>query len=288
MGKRPRAKPRILWLLALFLLLFLLWVAWSNVAPQLTTHTVISERLPAAFDGYRIAHVSDLHNTEIGKENAKLLALLKDASPNVIAITGDTVDCRRTDVDVALAFLGEAVKIAPCFYVTGNHETGIEKKAYADYEAAMTALGVTVLHGQAVTVDRGGASISLAGIDDPTFNRRYTGGKGPSLTTDGIQGLLPADGFTVLLSHRPEFFETYVSAGVDLVLTGHVHGGQFRLPFVGGLYGPNQGILPTYDAGLYTEGRTNMIVSRGLGNSSFPIRFNNRPNLVLIELACSP
>lgn len=90
--------------------------------------------------------------------------------------------------------------------------------------------------------------------------------------------------FTLLLSHRPELFEIYVNNEVDLVLSGHAHGGQFRLPFVGGLVAPNQGLFPKYDAGLYTEENTNMIVSRGIGNSILPFRFNNRPEVILIEL----
>ena len=92
------------------------------------------------------------------------------------------------------------------------------------------------------------------------------------------------DGFTLLLSHRPELFEVYVTCNADLVLSGHAHGGQFRLPFIGGLAAPNQGLFPKYDAGLFSEGKTKMIVSRGIGNSIFPFRFNNRPEVVLIEL----
>ena len=89
---------------------------------------------------------------------------------------------------------------------------------------------------------------------------------------------------TILLSHRPELFETYVCCGVDLVLCGHAHGGQFRLPFIGGLVAPNQGLFPKYDSGLYTDGKTNMVVSRGLGNSIIPFRFNNRPEVILVEI----
>ena len=93
-----------------------------------------------------------------------------------------------------------------------------------------------------------------------------------------------SDSFTLLLSHRPELFEIYVNNEVDLVLSGHAHGGQFRLPFVGGSVAPTPGLVPKYDAGLYTEENTNMIVSRGIGNSILPFRFNNRPEVILIEL----
>ena len=92
------------------------------------------------------------------------------------------------------------------------------------------------------------------------------------------------DGLTILLSHRPELFDTYANHNIDVVLSGHAHGGQFRLPFIGGLVAPNQGLFPEYDAGIYTEGNTNMLVSRGVGNSILPFRINNRPEVILIEL----
>ena len=92
------------------------------------------------------------------------------------------------------------------------------------------------------------------------------------------------DGYTILLSHRPELFETYAQNNVDLVFSGHAHGGQFRIPFVGGIVAPNQGLFPEYDAGMYTEGNTNMVVSRGIGNSVIPFRLNNRPEVILVEL----
>ena len=110
-------------------------------------------------------------------------------------------------------------------------------------------------------------------------------GEVPAMVDTKLRGLIgDKDNYTILLSHRPELFEAYVNCGVDLVLSGHAHGGQFRLPFIGGLVAPNQGLFPKYDAGLYTKGDTNMIVCRGLGNSIIPIRFNNRPEIVLLEL----
>ena len=111
-------------------------------------------------------------------------------------------------------------------------------------------------------------------------------GEVPAMVSTKLNSLTgDENGYTILLSHRPELFDTYVSCGVDLVLSGHAHGGQFRLPLIGGLVAPNQGLFPKYDAGLYTDGGTNMVVSRGLGNSIIPIRFNNRPEIVLVELS---
>jgi predicted MPP superfamily phosphohydrolase len=95
------------------------------------------------------------------------------------------------------------------------------------------------------------------------------------------------NGFTILLSHRPELFDTYANHDLDLILSGHAHGGQFRIPFIGGVVAPNQGFFPKFDAGIYTDGDTNMLVSRGVGNSIFPFRVNNRPEIILIELKSS-
>lgn len=148
------------------LLALIIWIAWGNTALELNTYTVSGEKLPEAFDGYRVAHVSDLHNAEMGKDNEKLLDMLRDAEPDIIAITGDLIDSRKTDIDTALQFAEAAMEIAPCYYVTGNHEARVAE----------------------------------------------------------------------------------------------------------------------YDAGLYTQEYTNMIVSRGIVNSIIPFRFNNRPEVVLVKL----
>lgn len=268
------------------LIALVFWIAWGNTALQLNTYTVSSDRLPEAFRGYRIAHVSDLHNAEMGDDNKNLLAMLQDAEPDIIAITGDLIDSRNTDIEIALHFAEEAVKVAPCYYVTGNHEARKFERIYADFEAGLIEAGVVILHDSEIMLEREDVNISLIGIDDPAFAENNGGGVGLSMASEHIGALSTNDGFTILLSHRPEFFNQYVRADVDLVLSGHAHGGQFRLPFVGGLVAPNQGLFPKYDAGLYTEENTNMIVSRGIGNSILPFRFNNRPEVILIELQC--
>lgn len=258
------------------------WIAWGNTALELNAYTITSERLPDAFNGYRIAHVSDLHNAEMGDGNEKLLAMLREAEPDIIAITGDLIDSRNTDVAVALAFAEEAVQIASCYYVTGNHEARVSE--YGELKAGLEAAGVVVLENERAEIELSGETITLLGVDDPSFNTDYLFGDDATVISTQLAGITKEDEFTVLLSHRPELFDTYVDCGMDLVLSGHAHGGQFRLPFVGGLVAPNQGFFPEYDSGLYTEDGTNMIVSRGIGNSIVPFRFNNRPEVILVEL----
>ncbi len=254
--------------------LLILWITWGNGALILTEITVTSDALPADFAGLRIAHVSDLHNAEMGEKNDRLLAMLREADPDLIAITGDIVDSRRTDLGIAAAFVREAVKIAPCYYVTGNHEARLPATLYAELEASITAAGAILLRNEAIILTRGNASITLAGIDDPSF---------AGIKAD-LAALLPEESFSLLLAHRPEHFADYIAAGAELTLSGHAHGGQFRLPLVGGVVAPGQGLFPRYDAGLYTEEGASLIVSRGIGNSIFPFRINNRPEVVLITL----
>lgn len=255
-----------------------LWILWADRALVQTDVMLTQSQLPELFDGFRIAQVSDLHNTQFGKKNEKLLALLRQAQPDMIAITGDMIDSRRTDIAVALDFAEEAVKIAPCYYVTGNHESRIPE--YAVLEQGLEAAGVTVLRNETVTLERDGQLLTVAGVDDPAFSGR----EAPEAVMDRVLQSVISDGYTLLLSHRPELFGNYCQNGADVVLSGHAHGGQFRLPLVGGLVAPGQGLFPKYDAGVFSSGSTSMVVSRGLGNSIIPIRIGNRPEVVVITL----
>lgn len=278
-------RHKFIWFSVVLAVVFglILWIFWGNTALELSTYTIRSDSLPAGFDGFRIAQISDLHNAEIGKDNEKLLAMLRDAEPDIIAITGDLIDSRHTNVEVALKFIQEAVKIAPCYYITGNHEARIPK--YSELKTGMETAGVTILRDTQTQIRMGNEAITLIGLNDPSFQTGYLFGDSATVTdTKLIQLHTADDGFTLLLSHRPELFDTYVKNSIDLVLTGHAHGGQVRLPFVGGLLAPHQGLFPEYDSGLHTAERTNMIISRGIGNSLFPFRVNNRPEVVLIEL----
>ena len=268
---------------AAVLIALVIWIAWGNTALELNTYTVTSSRLPKNFDGYRIAHVSDLHNAEMGESNEKLLSMLREADPDMIAITGDLIDSRNTDVEIALQFVQEAMKIAPCYYVSGNHEARVNE--YEEMKTGLISAGVIILEDAQTEISIEGETITLIGINDPSFQTDYLFGDSETVISSKLTEL-HTDGevFTILLSHRPELFDTYADHDVDLVLSGHAHGGQFRLPFIGGVVAPNQGLFPEYDAGIYTDGNTNMLVSRGVGNSILPFRINNRPEVILIEL----
>ncbi len=267
-------------LCALFSLTFAFggWVIWANTALEQTDYEIASARLPREFDGFRIAQIADLHCAEYDGDNQKMLSMLQDAHPDMIVFTGDTMDERHQDKSGTLEFLRACVQIAPCYFITGNHECAMNRTDYYDLEAQIREIGVNVLHDKAVTLEKGDASITLLGVDDENFL------DDPIHTPAKLRELAGTDGFTVLLSHRPEYFGRYAESGIDLVFSGHAHGGQARLPLIGGLYAPGQGALPEYDSGVYTHGNTTMVVSRGIGQSSFPLRFNNRPELVIVTL----
>ena len=260
------------------------WTVWGNTALMVSTISISSSRIPAAFSGFRIAQISDLHNAEFGKNNAELLKLLSESRPDIIVITGDLIDANHTDVGIALGFAQESVRIAPTYYVTGNHEAASPQ--YDTLKAGLEEAGVIVLEDEAVSLERNGETITLLGLGDPDFTvKGDMFGETSAMVSTKLKNLDDGEGgYTILLSHRPELFETYVNCSIDLVFAGHAHGGQFRLPFIGGVIAPNQGLFPKYDAGLYTDGGTNMVVSRGIGNSIIPLRFNNQPEIVLVEL----
>ena len=260
-------KKKLKFMIPLVLVLAIAWVLWGNLTVGLTQVTIQEENLPMAFHGLKIAHVSDLHNSHLWKQ---AIQKLQNAKPDIICITGDMVDSSRTDVDAALAFAAEAMKIAPCYYITGNHELRLATDTYEALVDGLRKLGVTVLSNEAVTLERGDAEILIVGAS--WGSAAY------------MEEQFSYDGYRMLLVHDPKEFENYAAGNYDLVLSGHVHGGQFRIPLLGGLLAPSQGWFPTYDAGLFSSGVTDMYISRGVGNSSFPLRLNNRPEVVLITL----
>lgn len=279
-----RKTRHIVSLVLLSIALVGLWIVWGNCTMKTTSIAIHDGNLPAEFDHFKIAQISDLHNAEFGENHSTLLNILRKEQPDIIAITGDFVDSGHTDIDTAVSFAEQAVQIAPCYYVTGNHEAWLGD-AYAGLEEQLRNCGVTVLRNESVILERGNASIELIGVDDPDFVSTeslfdLSGG----ILSSEIQTAKQSDGYTILLSHRPEVFDVYVEQAINLALCGHAHGGQFRLPFIGGIVAPNQGLFPKYDDGVYRDGATTMVVSRGIGNSIIPVRINNRPEVVVVSL----
>lgn len=266
-------KGRRIVILAAVILLMAGFFYWQNNDLGVTEYRYESAKLPAGFDGFTVVQVSDLHNKEFGKDQSRLLPMIEAADPDLIIITGDLVDSRRRGSDAALAFARGAVGIAPTCYSPGNHEGRIEniETLYADLEAA----GVTLLLDRAVPLTHNGDTVTFAGATEAAV-----------LSDNGFHALrgLCEEEFTLLLAHHPELYETYQKEGFDLVFSGHAHGGQIRIPGLGGMFSPGQGFFGGYTDGIHSFGETTLVISRGLGNSLFPFRIFNRPELVKVVL----
>ncbi len=264
-------------------IVIILFCNFQNKHLETTHYTYAAEQLGADLEGYRIVQISDLHNAKFGKNNQKLVDRIRECEPDMIVLTGDLVDSNYTNVDRAVQFVDEIVKICPVYYVTGNHEYWLEKSEYDELMDGLIGAGVVILDDQVVEISRGDAKFRLVGLDDKSLADGTLG-----TLLNNTHNVVHEDSdereFTVVLAHEPQYFARYAGTGVDLVLSGHAHGGQFRLPFVGGIVAPDQGFLPEYTAGEYYMNGTEMIVSRGLGNSVIPVRLFNFPEIVCVEL----
>jgi len=252
----------------------------------------------------RIVHLSDMHSKSFGQDNNKLLKSVKDLNPDIIVFTGDLIDSRRYEEEVSSNTMAALLNIAPVYYVIGNHESRREQYENSLQQKLINS-GVKVLRNDVHAIDKKGRNIYILGVDDPykdtrSYNKKIKDsevlkrninealgkihlGKVEKTLSRGVP--LNKDHFTILLSHRPEQIETYAHCGVDLVFSGHAHGGQMRIPFIGqGILAPNQGYFPKYTSGIHKLGETALVISRGLGNSSFPFRVFNRPEIVFVEL----
>lgn len=266
-----------LWRLALFAVILVGFWYFENRTIAAETFEIISDRLPAAFDGLRVVELADLHGTEFGPGNRDLVEEVRAARPDLITVDGDLAD-EHTDLEVIRTLAGELVKIAPTYYVTGNHEWAMDGRR--ELFAILEEAGVTALHNEYAVLERDGQSIVVAGVDDPNGPWDQ---KTPEELTAEIRAAL-GDPYVVLLAHRNDQLERWEALELDAVLAGHAHGGVIRLPVVGGLLGTGMQFFPEYTAGIYRAGRTSMLVSRGLGNSGVPFRLFNRPHLPVLVL----
>ena len=275
------------WIAAAAALSLLGWaLVWGNTALVTANVLVCSNGIPEAFDAYKIVQISDLHDAQIGENNEKLIANTAETEPDCIVLTGDFVDSSRFHPELSLSVAESLVKIAPVYYVSGNHEAILPDEDYQALTDGLRGLGVCVLEDESAELTRDGQSIRLIGLTDIGFHPGTLEEKKDALRT-ALSALLPEDEFSVTLAHRPELMDVYTECGAPLVLSGHAHGGQIRLPGIGGLIAPGQGLFPKYTEGKYEENGTTLVVSRGVGNSVLPLRVNDRPQIVVVQLACN-
>lgn len=264
------------------LILFILSLPGYLLGLTVRTYEIKDERIQGKL---RIALVTDLHSCKYGEGQSKLLSAIEEQHPDVILLGGDIFDDKLSDVRAEEFLAGISGKY-PCYYVTGNHEFWAGGNAYRVKMEILEKYGITRLSGESTLLETGSGTVRLCGIDDPDVILVQSQLNANAQLLE-LKETVSEDEFTILLTHRPELIDTYEKAGFDLVLAGHAHGGQVRIPgIMNGMYAPNQGLFPKYAGGRYEKNGMTMIVSRGLAKEStkFP-RFCNPPELVIIDLA---
>lgn len=280
--KKILRKQKIL-IAVVFIVGITCFCVWQNNNIVITKSEYINLKIPSGFDDFTIAHISDLHNKEFGGDQVNILNKIESVSPDIIVITGDLIDRRNYDLDIAMTFIKGAINIAPVYYVSGNHEAWSGK--YDSIKGKLIDTGVIVLDNTAFELTKGNSSIQILGLSDPDFlTSSYMEGTDTREIEKQLNIWSAGENFKILLSHRPELFDLYNKNNMDLIFAGHAHGGQFRVPGIGGIVAPDQGIFPKYTCGSYNGSSSTMLVSRGLGNSIVPIRIFNRPEIVVVTL----
>ena len=247
---------------------------------DITEYTLEYKNLPTEFDGFRIALVSDLHGWSFGENNSALAALIKETSPDLIAITGDMISSRdhmKAVEDLLIGIEGTA----SIYYINGNHEWGA--RLTTEMEKLMESYGAHCLSNEYESLEKNGSRIIVCGAEDKN-------GPADMIKPDALAAKLreeyPED-FVLWLYHRNDILRDYPRLPVELVLSGHAHGGIVRLPGLGGLLDVRGSFGAEYEKGLYSIDNLRMLVSRGLGNSVIIPRFLNRPELPVITLKCA-
>lgn len=257
----------------------LTYLQYENKALEITTIEVEDSKIPKSFDNFSIIQISDLHDAEFGENQKNLIERVKEIDPDIIVITGDFIDFSRYNIKNSSNFISGVSDSYNVYYVPGNHEAAL-KSRYEEVRDNLQKAGATVLDNQNYKICKDNKCINLIGVQDISFIEN----KDENILKNTISELKNESLYNILLSHRPNLWKIYEKAGMDLVLSGHAHGGQIRLPFTNGLYAPDQGVFPQYTSGANKFGNTLVVISRGLGNSRFPFRVNNRPEIVNIIL----
>lgn len=281
--KRRKKKMRRQIMLGIFCLLccglgvFVALQLYGNRNFEVTYYDLTTKKLK---ESLCIAVLSDLHSTEYGDKNSDLIAAIEKEKPDFIAMLGDMVNQDDTDITVVRTLCSQLAEIAPVYYSMGNHE-GTMMTTRTDSIAINEILksdGVHVLYNQVEDFVKGHDTVRIAGIST-SYNNYDTWSK------ERIEDFWDYDGYKIMLSHYPAlYYSKLKDADLDLALAGHYHGGIIRIPGLGGLYHPEDGFFPKYSGGRYSLTKGELIVSRGLGDSHFIPRINNRPELVIVHI----
>ena len=279
---RNRNKRRWIVLAAAAVLLVALAFAAFDTRLAVRTYTIDAEDMDVDI---RIALLTDLHSCYYGAGQMDLLEELIRQDPHIVLLGGDIFDDELPDDNTASLLRNISRTFRRCYYVSGNHEYWAGKEAFNEKMAILEQCGIPVLSGEARGLEIQGKYIAICGVADPEA-RLLDEDFSYEAQLDAMDDAFKYCDYTMLLAHRPEYFDTYAEYGFDLVFSGHAHGGQWRIPgILNGLCAPNQGFFPKYAGGKYEKDGTTMIVSRGLARESTRVpRIFNRPELVIVDL----
>lgn len=272
----------IISIIIIIIVLSSLYLYYENTKLQVSNYNIINHNIPIDFNNYKIVQISDFHNNKSNTLTNDLIKEIEKQKPNIIVLTGDLIDSNKTDIEVAINFIKNINNIAPIYFASGNHESNIS--SYSKLKEQIEENKVIILDNKVEILKINESEINLIGIDDPRMANEDGVSDSEIVKVELANAKYNENKYSILLSHRPELFDIYVEKEINLILTGHAHGGQIRIPFIGGIVAPNQGFFPKYTSGIFEENKTTMVVSRGIGNSILPFRINNRPELVVITL----
>ena len=273
-------------ILSIIIVAIIICVYVSCNVLTVSQYTIYSDKLPKEFDGYKIVQISDLHNKYYGKDGNELLKEIDKISPNIVVMTGDMVNSKDEDYTIFFDIVHNISKKYDTYYIFVNHEEDlsqenkdkiIDKLGLYDVHVFVNNKESIYINDQKINIY--GLSRQLKTDNDNEIENIYV-----------LKGLLKDVNireYNILLAHNPLYFEEYAKYNVDLVLSGHIHGGIIRLPIIGGLLSPEQSFMPQYSKGEYNLENSKMIVNAGIGIGRLPIRLFNPLDISLIELKCS-
>ncbi len=282
-------RKKILKTIVLIILLLIILCAisiWCSYNVLSVSHFTVSET--AIDNPVRIVLVSDLHNHTFGDNNIRLVEKIQEQNPDLILLDGDMLNEDSEDSSVPVRLIEQLIDTAPVYYTIGNHEKAYMENGHTELISELEEAGATVLHYTTEDITVNGNELRLGGIYEYGFSTSMQEEEENERAVTYMKQWVDTDRYLIMCSHRPESFYCWDyndQWGIDLQLSGHLHGGQVILPFAGGLFAPLQGFFPAYDSGQYEVGDCTMIITRGLGsNREMLPRLNNLPEIAVIDL----